>query len=145
MAEVATPSVTRWTVGIIADGVFKVLLAAVYIVGAAPLGRLLGVPAWLMVVSGVALLIGGGIEIGYVRSRPMRTYMRLMVAYDSGWVLAALAGLLMEWQGSSAGGEVWIGYQTAAPVVLAAMLVAANATQTASGTRTEDPTHRRRA
>jgi hypothetical protein len=130
--------------GIIADGVFKVLLAAVYIVGAAPLGRLLGVPAWLMVVSGAALLIGGGIEIGYVRSRPIRTYIRLMVAYDSGWVLAALAGLLMEWQGSSAGGEVWIGYQTAAPVVLAALLalpVAANPTQTASGTRTEDPTN----
>ncbi|MFG2629814.1 hypothetical protein [Streptomyces sp. NPDC048473] len=145
MAQVATPPVTRWTVGIIADGVFKVLLAAVYIVGAAPLGHLLGVPAWLMVVSGVALLIGGGIEIGHVRSRPMRTYTRLMVAYDSGWVLAALAGLLMAWQGSSAGGEVWIGYQTAAPVVLAALLVAASPTQTASGTRTEDPTHRRRA
>ncbi|MGW7102857.1 hypothetical protein [Streptomyces sp. NPDC054838] len=145
MAQVVTPSVTRRTVGIIADGVFKVLLAAVYIFGAAPLGRLLGVPAWLLVVSGVALLIGGGIEIGYVRSRPVRTYMRLIVAYDGGWVLAAVAGLLMGWQGSSAGGEVWIGYQTAAPVVLAALLVAANPTQTASGTRTEDPTQRRQA
>ncbi|KUH36303.1 MULTISPECIES: hypothetical protein [Streptomyces] len=131
MAQIVTPPATRRTVGIIADGVFKVLLAAVYIVGAAPLGRLLGVPAWLMVASGVALLIGGGIEIGYVRSRPVRTYTRLMVAYDSGWVLAALAGLLMAWQGSSAGGEVWIGYQTAAPVALAALLVAANPTQTA--------------
>ncbi|MGO4421189.1 hypothetical protein AB4Z54_21390, partial [Streptomyces sp. MCAF7] len=85
----------------------------------------LGVSAWLMVVSGVALLIGGGIEIRYVRSRPMSTYRRLMVAYDSGWVLAALVGLLMAWRGSSAGGEVWIGYQTAAPITLAALLVAA--------------------
>lgn len=145
MAQVVAPSVTRRMAGAIADGAFKVLLAVVYIAGAAPLGRLLGVPAWLMVVSGVALLIGGGIEIRYTRSRSMRTYTRLMIAYDSGWVLTALAGLLMAWQNGGAGGEVWIGYQTAAPVVLAALLVAANPTQTASGTRTVDPTPRRRA
>ncbi|MFF3911533.1 hypothetical protein ACFYZJ_37655 [Streptomyces sp. NPDC001848] len=125
MAQAVKPPVTRQTVGIIADGAFKVLLAGAYIAGAAPLGRLLGVPAWLMVVSGVALLVGGGIEIRYVRRRRMRTYTLLMVAYDSGWMLTALVGLLMAWQGGSAGGEVWIGYQTAAPVVLAALLMAA--------------------
>jgi hypothetical protein len=129
----------RRTAGIIADGVFKVLLAAVYIAGAAPLGRLLGVSAWLMVVSGLALLIGGGIEIRYVRRRPMRTYLRLMVAYDSGWGVAALAGLLMAWQGSSAGGEVWIGYQTAAPVAFAALLATATPAQTTSDARAEHP------
>jgi hypothetical protein len=67
----------------------SLLLAAVSIAGAAPLGRLLGVPAWLMVVSGLALLIGGGIEIRFVHRRPMRTYLRLLAAYDSGWVLTA--------------------------------------------------------
>ncbi|RSS47363.1 hypothetical protein EF912_26705, partial [Streptomyces sp. WAC07061] len=112
-------------VGAIADGVFKVLLAAVCMAGAAPLGRLLGTPTWLMVVSGAALLIGGGVEIGYVRSRSTRTYTRLMVAYDIGWVLAALAGLLMAWRGSGAGGELWMGYQTAAPLTFAALLFAA--------------------
>lgn len=141
MAQAAAPPMTRQTLGIIADGVFKVLLAAVYIAGAAPLGRLLGVPAWLMVVSGVALLVGGGIEIGYVRSRPTRTYTRLMVAYDGGWALTALVGLLLAWRGSSTGGEVWIGYQTAAPVVFATLLLAAAPTQTASDTRAEDPAH----
>ncbi|OKI75040.1 hypothetical protein AMK11_34715 [Streptomyces sp. CB02414] len=120
----------RQTVGAIADGAFKVLLAAVYVAGAAPLGRLLGTPAWLMVVSGVALLIGGGVEIGYTRRRSMRTYMRLMITYDSGWVLAALAGLLMAWQGSGAGGEVWVVYQTAAPVAFTALLIAAASAQT---------------
>ncbi|MFI9721265.1 hypothetical protein ACIHFE_16725 [Streptomyces sp. NPDC052396] len=125
MAQVVAPRVTRRTVGVIADGAFKVVLAAVFIAGAAPLGRLLGTPAWLLVVSGVALLIGGGIEIGYTRSRSTATYTRLMVAYDSGWVLAALAGFLMAWRGSGAGGEVWIGYQTAAPLVFAALLAAA--------------------
>ncbi|MET9416456.1 hypothetical protein ABZY03_20175 [Streptomyces klenkii] len=132
MAQVVAPPVTRQKVGAIADGAFKVLLAAVSIAGAAPLGRLLGTPAWLMVVTGVALLIGGGIEIGYTRSRSMRTYTWLMVAYDSGWVLTALVGALMAWQGSSAGGEVWIGYQTAAPIAFAALLIAAKPARTAS-------------
>ncbi|MCX5097149.1 hypothetical protein OOK36_52455 [Streptomyces sp. NBC_00365] len=132
MAQVVAPLVTRRTVGVIADGVFKVLLGVAYIVGAAPLGRLLGAPAWLMVASGVTLLIGGGIEIGYTRSRSLRTYTRFMVAYDSGWVLSALVGVLLAWQGSSAGGEVWIGYQTTAPIVFAALLAAANPAQTAS-------------
>ncbi|MFE7566103.1 hypothetical protein ACFU76_03935 [Streptomyces sp. NPDC057539] len=132
MAQVVAASMTRRMAGVIADGAFKVLLAVVCIATAAPLGRLLGTPTWLMVASGVALLIGGGIEIGYTRSRSMRTYTRLMVAYDSGWVLAALVGALMAWQGNSAGGEVWIGYQTAAPIVFAALLAAANPTQTAS-------------
>ncbi|MFF9770493.1 hypothetical protein ACF1GT_28595 [Streptomyces sp. NPDC014636] len=125
MDQVVAPRVTRQTVGAIADGAFKVLLAAVCIAGAAPLGRLLGTPAWLMGFSGMALLIGGGIEIGYTRSRSMRTYTRLMIAYDSGWVLAALAGLVMTRRGSSAGGELWMGYQTAAPLVFAAVLIAA--------------------
>ena len=141
MAQVAAQPVTRLTAGIIADGVFKVLLAAVAIVGAAPLSRLLGVPAWLMVVSGVALSAGGGIEIGYVRSRPVRTYTRLMIAYDSGWVLATLAGLLTAWRGGSAGGEVWVGYQTAAPIVFAALLAAATPARTSPDTRAEDRPH----
>ncbi|MDH6628469.1 hypothetical protein M2271_006302 [Streptomyces sp. LBL] len=135
MTQVVTSRVTRQTVGAIVDGAFKVLLAAVYIAGAAPLGRLLGTPAWLMVVSGVTLLIGGGIEIRYTRSRSMRTYTQLMIAYDSGWVLAALASLLMGWQGSSVGGEVWMGYQTAAPIMLAALLVAAAPMQMTSDTQ----------
>ncbi len=50
MTQVVAPRVTRQTVGAIADGAFKVVLAAVCIAGAAPLGRLLGTPAWLMVV-----------------------------------------------------------------------------------------------
>lgn len=125
MAQVVASRVTRQTMGAIADGAFKMLLAAVYIAGSSPLGRLLGTPPWLMVVSGVALLIGGGIEIRYTRSRSMRTYTQLMIAYDSGWVLTALTGLLMARQSSSDGGEVWMGYQTVAPIVFAALLVAA--------------------
>ncbi|MGW5973320.1 hypothetical protein [Streptomyces sp. NPDC055186] len=135
MAQVVASRVTRQRVGAIADGAFKVLLAAAYVAGAAPLGRLLGTPAWLMVVSGAALLIGGGIEIRYTRNRSMRTCTRLMIAYDSGWVLATLTGLLMARQGSSAAGEVWMGYQTAAPIMFAALLVTAAPVRITSDTR----------
>ncbi|MCT2545735.1 hypothetical protein [Streptomyces atratus] len=144
MAQVVASRVTRRTVGAVADGAFKVLLGAAGIAGAAPLGRLLGTPAWLMAVAGVALLIGGGIEIGYTRSRSMRTYTRLMIAYDGGWVLAALAGLLMARQGSDAGGEVWMGYQTAAPVLFAALLIAAAPVQMTSDTHKENSVRRQR-
>ncbi|MFJ5194113.1 hypothetical protein ACIQCQ_18690 [Streptomyces sp. NPDC088394] len=138
VAQVVASRVTRRTVGAVADGAFKVLLGAADIAGAAPLGRLLGTPAWLMAVSGVALLIGGGVEIGYTRSRSMRTYTRLMIAYDLGWVSAALAGLLMARQGSGAGGEVWVGYQTAAPVLFAALLIAAAPVRMTSDARAEN-------
>ncbi len=112
-------------VGVVADGVVKVVLAAAYLIAAEPLGRLFGVPAWLMIVSGTVLLMCGGIELGYVRSRPMRTYLRLMVAYDSGWVVATLIGVVLAWQGGGAGGEVWLGYQAIASLVFGASLAVA--------------------
>ncbi|WP_254641887.1 hypothetical protein [Streptomyces sp. BV129] len=137
MAQVGALRVTRQTMGAIADGAFKVLLGVAFVAGAAPLGRLLGTAAWLMVASGMALLIGGGIEIRYTHSRSMRTCTQLMIAYDSGWVLAALAGLLMAREGSNAGGEVWMGYQTAAPLVFAVLLVAAAPARMTSDARAE--------
>ncbi|MEW2132944.1 hypothetical protein [Streptomyces sp. NPDC005435] len=124
MVQVQAAQVTRQTVGALTDGAFKVLLAVACFTATAPLGRLLGVPVWLPAVSGAALLIGGGVEIGCIRSRSARTYTRLMVAYDSGWVLTAGLGLLMAWRGGDAGGEVWVGYQAVAPLVFAALLVA---------------------
>ncbi|ALU96357.1 MULTISPECIES: hypothetical protein [Streptomyces] len=125
MAQAVTSRVPREMVGAAADGAFKVVLAVVFVAGAAPLGELLGAPVWLMAVAGVALLVGGVIELGHLRSRPMRTYLKLMIGYDACWVLAALVGLLMAWQGSAVGGEVWMGYQVIAPLVFAAVLIAA--------------------
>ncbi|MFJ9673305.1 hypothetical protein ACIRP5_21260 [Streptomyces sp. NPDC101221] len=134
MAQVAAPRVTRQTAGALADGAFKVALGAACLAGAAPLGRLLGTPTWLVAVAGVGLLIGGGVGIACTRSRSQRTYVRLMVAYDSGWVLATLTGLLLAWRGGTAGGEVWVGYQAAASVAFAALLIAAAPAQAAPDT-----------
>ncbi|MEW2136392.1 hypothetical protein AB0892_07240 [Streptomyces sp. NPDC005409] len=140
-----TPSAAPRRAGIVADGVFKALLGAAYLIGASALGELLGVSAWWMVASGLALLVGGGVELTCVRSRPIRTHVRLMVAYDTGWVLAALVGLLVAWREGSAGGEVWIGYQAAAPLVCAALLLIASPAPPASDTRAGIRRWRRRA
>ncbi|MEU1706588.1 hypothetical protein ABZ478_14430 [Streptomyces sp. NPDC005706] len=128
-------------VGIVADGIFKVLIGAAFVIGATRLGDLLGVATWLMITSGVVLLIGGGIEIRFVRSRSPRTYTRLMIGYDSCWTLTALAGLLLAWRGSGAGGEVWVGYQTVAPLVFAALLVTSAPVRTIADAPAKDSAH----
>ncbi|MEU6111460.1 hypothetical protein ABZ853_23990 [Streptomyces albidoflavus] len=115
--------VSRGTAGAVADGGFKIALGVAYLAGAVPLARLLGTPVWLMAVAGLVLLVGGGVELAYTGSRSMRLYTRLMVGYDSGWVLAALAGLLVAWWGGGVGGEVWMGYQLVAQGGFAVVLV----------------------
>ncbi|MEU9755217.1 hypothetical protein AB0D90_19090 [Streptomyces althioticus] len=119
------PATKHLLTGIVADGAFKVVLGAAFLLAASPLDELLGASAWLSAASGIALLLGGGIEMKLARKRPLRTYLRLMVTYDTGWVLTALVGYLVARQGGTAGGEVWVGYQTAAPLVFAALLLKA--------------------
>ncbi|MFI0737355.1 hypothetical protein ACH4PU_04455 [Streptomyces sp. NPDC021100] len=118
-------SETRMRAGVVSDGVFKVVLGAAFVIGASWLDGPLGAPSWLLIASGVALLAGGGVELGYVRRRPLAGYLRLMIAYDGGWALATLAALLVAWRGGTAGGEIWLGYQAAAPLAFAALLTCA--------------------
>ncbi|MDX3375166.1 hypothetical protein PV390_12200 [Streptomyces sp. ME02-6991-2A] len=119
---------SRMLAGAIGDAVFKVVLGAAFAVGSTWLGDVFGVPTWLMALSGAALLIGGGIEVVYVRRRPMATCLRLMIAYDIGWVVASAVALVVAWQGGTAGGEIGVAYLTVAPLALAALLVGAAAT-----------------
>lgn len=55
--------------------------------------------------------------------RSLTTRVKFFATY--GWALTALAGPLVAGQGGTAGGEVWIGYQTAASLAFAALLVKA--------------------
>ncbi|WP_051025458.1 MULTISPECIES: hypothetical protein [Nocardia] len=118
--------ITGQAVGILADGAVKILLAAVYIVGAESLSHRLGVATWLLIACAATLLIAGGGELAYLRNRPVSTYMRLMIGYDSGWSIVTVVALLLAWQGNRTAGELWIGYQTIAPLAFAALLIAAD-------------------
>ncbi|MER6191700.1 hypothetical protein [Streptomyces cyaneofuscatus] len=118
---------SRMLAGAIGDGAFKVVLGAAFAVGSTWLGDVFGVPTWLMVIAGAALLIGGGIEVVYVRRRPMATCLRLMIGYDIGWVVASAVALVVAWRGGTAGGEIGVAYLTVAPLALAALLMAAAA------------------
>ncbi|MFF2697717.1 hypothetical protein ACFYX8_31505 [Streptomyces cyaneofuscatus] len=119
---------SRMLAGAIGDGAFKVVLGAAFAVGSAWLADLFGVEAWLVLVAGAALLIGGGIEVVYVRRRPMATCLRLMIGYDIGWAVASAVALVVAWQGGTAGGEIGVAYLVVAPLALAALLVGAAAT-----------------
>ncbi|MGW5517880.1 hypothetical protein [Nocardia africana] len=124
MIRTSFTPVTGQAWGILADGAVKILLAAVYLVGAESLSSRLGVPSWLMIACAAALLIAGGSEFAYLRSRPMGTYMRLMIGYDTGWAITTGVAALLAWQGHRTAGELWIGYQTLAPLAFAVLLIA---------------------
>lgn len=125
MIRTSFTPVTGQALGVVADGTVKIVLAAAYIIGAESLSHRLGVATRLMIVCAAALLIAGASEFAYLRSRPMSTYMRLMIGYDTGWTVVTLVALLLASQGSGTAGELWIGYQTLAPLVFAALLGAA--------------------
>lgn len=119
-----SPAAGGMRAGVVGDGVFKIVLAATYVIAAAPLAHLLGVAALLMITTGVLVLACGIAEIRYAGIRPAALYVRFLAGYDIGWVLATLAGLLTAWQDSTGGGEVWMTYQAAAAALFAALLAA---------------------
>lgn len=133
------PPARSMLMGAMADGAFKVVLGVAFLGGATRLGELLGVASWLMLLSGIALLIGGGVEIGYVRRRSTRTSTLLMAAYDGGWTVAAIVGLVIAWRGGDMGGEVWVGYQVVAPLAFAALLIAATPLPASGISPSEEP------
>lgn len=116
MTSGGTPWLSR---GYLADGLFKITLAAVYTLAAAPIGRLLGAEAPLIRTTAVVLLLSGVAEVVFARRRSAPRYVWYLVGYDSGWLLMTGAALLVARQGGSAGGELWFGYQLLASAVLA--------------------------
>ncbi|MEU3267097.1 hypothetical protein [Streptomyces bacillaris] len=112
--------------GAISDGAFKVLLGAALAVSPT-FGSLFGVPAWLMAVTGSAVLISGTVEMVYGPRRSMAACVRLMFAYDVGWTVATVVALGVAWLGSTAGGEIWAGYQAVASLAFAVLLLRAPA------------------
>lgn len=108
------PSLLR--IGFLADGIFKLLVAAAYLVVQPILSDLLGVPAWVLVLSAVAVSLSGVAEIVFSLTSGDGTHTRFLVAYDSAWVLATVLAVLL---GSGAGGWIWLFYQVVASSLMA--------------------------
>ena len=106
--------------GVVADGCFKLVLAAAYAVFAAPLGTWLGAPTWLVIVTALLLTASGIAEI-LASNRPERQHVLFLAAYDVTWLVISIVALTVASQGISGSGPVWLVYQVVASAALAVL------------------------
>lgn len=106
--------------GVLADGCFKLVLAAAYAFFAAPLGAWLGAPNWLVVVTALGLAVSGIAEI-LASNRLERRHVLLLAAYDITWLVISIVALTVASQGVSGSGPVWLVYQVVGSAALAVL------------------------
>lgn len=109
--------------GVLADGCFKLALAAAYSVFAVPFAGWLAAPYWLVLVTALLLGTSGVTEI-LARRRPERRHVVLLATYDIAWLAISIATLIMASLGASAAGSVWLAFQAVASVALAVLFSA---------------------
>lgn len=108
----------RWLrAGFLADGCFKLLVAAGYAV----FGSRLPLDAPPGLVGATAALVGasGIAEIVFAVRSGARSHVGVLAGYDGGW--AIVTGLAVLLAGSGAAGSVWFGYQAIGSAVLTAV------------------------
>lgn len=111
---------SRWlSVGYLADGLFKVAVAAGYALASAPIGRLLGVDVPLILLTAGVVLLSGLAEIAFARRRAAPSYIWYLAGYDSGWLLITVLAFVLSGQDWPAAGELWFTYQLVGSLVLA--------------------------
>lgn len=115
--------------GLIADGVFKALVGLAYLLGTYQLSSFLGVEPWLLLVTGALMIVVGIAEVFGADRRSGRLMVGALIVFDSSWVLATAAALLL-WQGGGwdgagwdGAGELWLGVQAVAAAVLIGVIV----------------------
>lgn len=107
------------------DAVVTAANGLIYLVASGPVGRLLDVPAQLLVGLGIFLLVYGA-AVGYLAARPVPPTpgVRAVIVANTAWVAASLAALLFGWLDPSTTGMVWIPLQAALVGGLAALQAA---------------------
>lgn len=110
----------RW--GIVADGIFKLVLGIAYILACVPISSALDISVTLTVLAGVTVLLVGAAEIKFLNSRTARSYLLSLVFYDGGWVLVTVVALIAFFSEGVNLGGLWMGYQVVAAVVLTNVL-----------------------
>ncbi|HEX6231865.1 MAG TPA: hypothetical protein VFZ63_01945 [Jiangellaceae bacterium] len=86
----------------------------IYLAASGLVGRLLDVPAGLLVGLGIFMLLYGG-GVGYLGTRPVPSngWVEVVIAGNAAWVAASFAVLLFGWLEPSTVGTVWIPMQAA--------------------------------
>ncbi|MGW5360756.1 hypothetical protein [Actinopolymorpha pittospori] len=115
----------RW--GLLADGLFKILVGAAYLLLLPLVSRELGAPGWLVLVAAVLVLLSGLAEALFALHRDPRRHIRYLIAYDSGWALVTVFCLLLALAGFGGGGlagSAWLAVQALGSAVLAAVFLA---------------------
>jgi hypothetical protein len=122
MSRSARPRRVSWLrFGFLADGVFKLLVAATYVVLLQTLTGALGVASWLLVATAALVGASGVAEIAFALRCGAGSHTRYLVAYDSGWVAATGVAALLAFYGVAGAGELWLGYQLLASPLVAVL------------------------
>ena len=103
--------------GVLADGLFKLVLAAMYAVFAGSLGAWLETPNWLVIVTALMLTASGISEI-LASSRPERRQVLFLAAYDITWLVTSFVTLITASRGISGSGAAWLVYQVVGSAAL---------------------------
>lgn len=101
--------------GFIADGCFKVLVAAALPAVAARVET----SRHLAVAASGAVLVSAVSEIDFGVRSGAGSHTRYLAAYDSGWLAATSVAVLLLRRRSPHAGRVWLGYQAIASVPIA--------------------------
>lgn len=101
--------------GFVADGCFKLLVAAALPAAAARVDA----SRRLAVAASGAVLVSAVSEIDFGVRSGAGSHTRYLVAYDSGWLAASGVAAFFLRRGSPHAGPVWLGYQAVASVPLA--------------------------
>jgi len=96
--------------GVLADGCFKLALAATYAVFVVPFGAWLEAPRWLVILAALLLTASGIAEV-LASSRPERRHVLFLVAYDLTWLVISLVALILASRGAPDAGTVWLVFQ----------------------------------
>ena len=109
-------------IGVLADGVFKIVLAAAYAAFSAPLSNALDVPGWIIQATAI-LVAGSGIAEIVASRHPERRQVIMLAVYDSAWVVASGVAVLTAGRGVGGSGSAWFLFQAIASIILAALFL----------------------
>ena len=119
------PSGSRFTrIGIVADGSFKLVVAAAYAVFNAQLASALGVAPWIVSLTAMLVAASGIVEI-VISGRAERRHVFLLAAYDSVWVVVSAVTLLTASLGIAESAIAWFAFQAIASIILAVLFLIA--------------------